>query len=508
MNEILHFDRKPARGMRLVVDINAIDPQGMGIGPLPATLGPQRDLRRFNVKARHTVPGDRVAVAVRSTRKNTIEADVVEWLVKSTARVAPRCEHFGDRWKEGQGCGGCSLLMMSYEAQVSEKRKHVQAMLDSRKLGLEVLPALAAPEPWFYRNKMEFSFGHTPEGRYGLGLHPYGFKHDVLALRFCHLQSEASNLLVVFCRELAEERGIAAYLPSQNKGFLRSLTIREGRNTHQRMLIFNTTSDEFTSMSEEPKLATTVMESLREAIVDFAKRSGIEVTSIIWTRQIARKGHPTTFETHVLWGTETLFEQLNVQGAPNPLDFEIHPRAFFQTHTAQAETLYNTLVRRIRERVGSNAKVIDLYCGTGTIALCIAPFVESVVGYELLDEAVENAKANALLNHLDNVDFIAGDVGKTLVAQPGERTSVDLVVVDPPRSGLSEEAFRALLALSPPSILYVSCNPKSLVRDLVRFRDEGYRGDCVQPVDMFPHTAHMESVVMLTAYAEPVGLAE
>ena len=234
---------------------------------------------------------------------------------------------------------------------------------------------------------------------------------------------------------------------------------------------------------------------IASAFSEFIANYG-EVTSWHWTRHHAAKGMRTRFETIHLGGKRALHEELHIFGRP-PLRFEVHPRAFFQPNTFQAEMLYGE-VHRAAIADGPVGRALDLYCGTGTIGLSLAHVAKEIVGIELNADAVENAKKNAADNAIENATFHAGDAAVVLAELGlGQDESVDLVVVDPPRNGLSEAAVEQVVSVGAPAVVYVSCNPKSLARDLGLFDLHGYRAESVQPVDMFPHTFHIENVVRL-----------
>jgi len=370
-------------------------------------------------------------------------------------------------------------------------------------VGLEddlVLPLRGLDEPWFYRNKMEFSFGRDADDRFALGLHPAGFKFEVLRLDSCHLESSFVAEILPSLRAWFEARRLPPFKHREATGWLRTLTIREGKRTGDRMVILTTTAED-PVIDGQTQAAAQVAEDFAAAMQEIAAQHDGAFSSIVWIQHRARRGERTRWIEHVLHGPPTLREQLHLPGERS-LTFEIHPRAFFQPNTRQAEQLYAEVLRQARllEPDTNPRTVLDLYCGTGTIGLCMAPYADHVVGVELQQDAVNNARRNAEHNGIENVTFFAGDVGAVIATDDFKSRvkNLSLAVVDPPRAGLQPAARAHLLAIAPPRLVYVSCNPETLARDLAVFVGEGYVVEKIQPVDMFPHTWHVENVVTLT----------
>lgn len=469
---------KPRRGERLQVRIAALDERGDGVARFEAVVGPQRAPMRFDVHVRRAVPGDLVEVEVGKTYRRRIEARAVAVLEPAVDRVSPRCAHFADTAMR-PGCGGCTLQTLDLSAQRAHKQARLRALFTAHGVDPELVEApVGAGDGWYYRNKMEFSFAGR-DGAVGLGMHPAGFRYEVIDHRECLLMSPFAAELVPRTARWAAEQGVPAFRGEE--GFWRSLVVREGKNTAERMLELVTSHHE-PGPGEAAAVARRWADWSREAF-------GEAVTSLFWTQIRTVRGEPTRRVEHHLGGRPTLREQLTVAGAT--LQFEIAPSAFFQTNTAGAELLYS-LVAEHAAPSGSEA-VLDLYSGTGTIALCLAPAAKSVLGIELVPAAVENARANAALNGIDNVEFIAGDVGAVLTERSPQ---ADVVVVDPPRAGLMPQAHTELARIQAERLVYVSCNPEALARDLATLSPR-WQIERVRPVDMFPQTAHIETVVSL-----------
>lgn len=487
-----------SRGLKprdqLDLTVQRLGSDGRGVADIHAAVGPQGMPTRYTLRARQALPGDRVRVIIEKRRRKTLEGRVDALLEPAPERIEPRCQHFGSRLVPGKGCGGCTLQSLPYEAQLELKQLGVRRLLEEGGIDPDAVlrPAIGCASPWYYRNKLEFSFGDDNERRFSLGLHPGGYKHEVFDLHACYLLSPEAVEVAAAVRAWAWAEQLDAYKPRANEGLLRTLTVREGKRTGERSVELTTTQAETT---ESGRSVAEIAESFRDAVAA-TRLCG----PIFWTQHHAKRGEPTRFITHHLAGPETLTERLHLPGG-RELTFAIHPRAFFQPNTLQAERLYAEVIACAAVEGGGDIRAVDLYCGTGTIGLALAPFVSHVVGVELSKEAVEDAGFNAMHNGLTNTHFIAGDVGAVLesgqVSQAFGGAPVDLVVVDPPRAGLMPKARVHIEALGAPRLVYVSCNPEALVRDLGPLAQAGYVLRSVQPVDMFPQTAHIENVALL-----------
>ncbi|WP_168210602.1 23S rRNA (uracil(1939)-C(5))-methyltransferase RlmD [Persicimonas caeni] len=496
-----HLPHSPRHGETFELEIDGLSLKGLGTAAFPCVVGPQEESKDYTMQVRKAVPGDRVRVSVERRKKRTITARIDEILEPSPMRIEPRCKHFGRREVRGEGCGGCTLQLMSYRHQLANKERIIKGLMQGR--GVDpghVMPIIGQDEPWYYRNKMEFSFGDTADREFALGLYPKGYRYEVLNLDECYLQSEFVSEFLPKVRQWAIERGLAPYQGNKDEGFLRTLTIREGKRTGERMIELTTTHDE-TALCDGKEMAAADIAQMFCGFVVFAcEQMGESVSSLYWTQHRAVRGEPTRFIEHHLYGSPVLVEQMHLPD-DQVLSFEIHPRAFFQPNTLQAEVLYAQVLEKtgLRDAERGKARVLDLYCGTGTIGLCMAPYAKHVVGIELQPDAVDNARQNAGQNGIDNVTFFAGDVGDVLSQDDFKKAAgaVDIVVVDPPRAGLLPEAREQLKQIDAPRLVYVSCNPKALARDLAELCEFGYTIETIQPVDMFPHTYHVENVALL-----------
>jgi len=409
----------------------------------------------FVVFVRGAVPGDRVRARVRKAKRSFAEADLVEVLEPSPERIEPRAEHPGAPWQ-----------VLPYERQLEEKQRQVGDAL-SRLGGFEdppVEPITPAVEQWRYRNKVEYSFGPELE----VGFHRAGRWDVIDDVAEDVLASERVDGLRRAAAEWVREEGLSAYDRADHTGLLRNLVVREGRRTGELQARLVTSPGDFRSL-------------------EFA--AALPADSVLWTRA-ADVGETTRGgQTEVLKGREAIEEQLS------GLTFSISPDAFFQTNTEMAERLYASAA----ELAGltGRERVVDLFCGIGTIALVLALEAREVWGVEVVESAVADAIENAKRNGVDNASFFAGDVRTAMRPLLEESGKPDIVVVDPPRAGLSQKVVRRVLEAEAKRIVYVSCNPTTLAPNARQMADAGYELKTVRPVDMFPQTPHIECVAML-----------
>lgn len=491
----------PRKGDILVVCPTELDDDGLALARVDIGEGPTH--RRLRVKVRGALPGDRVEARVESRVRLDVHTRMVSILEPDAHRITPRCRHA--RYEvDAILCGGCTLQALGYERQLALKRQRIVHAMAVENVALEVLPTRPAPKIFGHRHKMELSFtarfAPTEKGGIArgvaLGLHPPGYRWEVVELAECHLLSPAMSAFLPALGQIFSDEalGLLAWDPRHEAGFLRNLIVREAQRTGDRMLEIVTTALDPVTVGGEPVAAADLMARLGARVLEEARAHDVAVSSLLWTVQISERGKPTVMRTTVLAGAPTLTEHLRVGG--RDLVLEVDPRAFFQPHPLAAEGLIEEVVQRL----GSARTVLDLYCGTGTLGLAVSPSCERVVGVELVPEAVESARKNAARNELA-ATFHAGDVG-AVVADPAFRAAlgpVDVVLLDPPRTGLLPGALAALGALEPPRLIYVSCKPESLARDLRALEAIGYRPEGpAQPVDLVPQSHHVETVVSLT----------
>jgi 23S rRNA (uracil1939-C5)-methyltransferase len=421
------------------------------------------------------LPGDDIEARVTRVRRNFAEARLGALLRGAPERVSPPCPHV-------QQCGGCRFQELDYAAQCRLKERQVQETL-AHLGGIvdpPVLPIRPAPATFHYRNKMEFSFHPGADGAPVLGLHERGTFDRVFALETCLLPSALTVEIVRLTQQVAVEHRWHAYHPRHHGGVVRYLTVRHLPGTDQCAVHLVAATDEIPGL-----------EAWARAVAGLA--TAVRSVTLLINRSRANVAFGG--EERVLAGGGTIVERLL------GLEFEVSANAFLQTNSHQAEALYTAALAAARLRGGETA--LDLYCGTGTLTLLLARAIEggAVVGVESVPEAVERAVHNAARNHLSGVRFVTGEARQVLREWArGERPGAvrpDLVMVDPPRAGLHPRVVARIAELSPRRVVYVSCNPATLARDLKDFAALGYPLAEVEPFDMFPHTPHIECVARL-----------
>jgi len=427
----------------------------------------------FVVFVRRGLPGDRVRARVTKVKRGFAEALATEVLEPSPQRVEAPCAHY-------PACGGCRFQDLDYAAQVASKEAQVRDAF-VRIGGLSdppLEPIVPASSAFFYRNKMEYSFTQTPSGP-ALGFHKAGRWDEVLEIERCWLTTDLGNAIRNAVRDWAREEGLVAYEQSEHTGYLRHLVVREGRNTGQVLVMLVTGPGE---------------KFEQDYFVELLRRFP-EVRSIHWAVNDG-PSEVTNLPTTLLWGEDAIEEEIL------GLRYRVRPNAFLQTNTEMAERLY-ALAIEYAGLTGSET-VYDLYCGTGTIGLALAGSALSVWGVEISEEAVACALENADLNGIFNAAFFAGNVGQSIEELAERAGRPDVVVVDPPRAGLAGKALKRTGALGAQRIVYVSCNPTTLASDVKVLRGEyGYELVRARPVDMFPHTPHVETVALLERTSSP-----
>ncbi len=439
-----------ARGDELELTIDSLAYGGAGVA--------RRD--GYVVFVQGGIPGDRVLAVVSKSKRAYAEARAIEILQPSPQRIPPLAEHPGAPWQ-----------VLGYERQLEVKQEQVDDAL--RRIGKldgytleEIVPAVAQ---WRYRNKLEYSFGADPDdGHLVCGFHAPGRWNDIVEVTDCLLASEPGNVareeIVSWCRR----EGLEPYDRRTGEGVLRNLVVREGRRTGQIQV----------------RLVTSPTKLDSEALANASSADAVLWSQIDSVAEVTQGG-----ETELLSGTDRLDEELG------GMRFRISPHAFFQTNTEMAEQLYAMAVEYAQ--LSGYERVYDLFCGIGTIGLLMAPRAAEVWGLEIVEDAIADAIANARLNEIDNARFFAGDVRLAMRELVEKAKRPDVMVVDPPRSGLSQKVVRRLIEASAKRIVYVSCNPTTLAPNAAQLVEAGYTLTRVRPVDMFPQTPHIECVALL-----------
>lgn len=427
------------------------------------------------------VPGDIVDVMVHRKKNSFAEGKVHAIKKLSPDRVTPKCEHFGT-------CGGCKWQNFSYKKQLDFKQKHVyDAFTRIGKLTFnEVLPILGNANEYYYRNKLEFSFSNKKwltneqianqeviENKNALGFHIPGLFDKVLDINNCYLQHEPSNSIRLAIRDYAFKNNLT-FIDLRNKGgFLRTVMIR-------------------TTSTGEIMVLVAVYDWLEKelfALLDYLKDTFPKITSLLYTHSHKANDTLQGLEIKTYYGRDHIIEEME------GLKFKISAKSFYQTNSEQAFNLYK-VTRDFAQLTGSEI-VYDLYTGTGTIANFIARFAKKVVGVEYVEDSIKDAFENSKNNSINNTSFFAGDMKDVLNDAFIEKNGIpDVIITDPPRAGMHEDVVKVILKVAPERIVYVSCNPSTQARDLALMEGQ-YEIVKIQPVDMFPQTAHVENVVLL-----------
>ena len=452
-----------SKGRTLRIPITGLSHNGEGVGRF----------RNFTIFVPYAVPGDTADVRIEEVHKNYARGELAFVRTPSPHRVQPRCGLFYQ-------CGGCQLQQVDYQAQLALKTRVVEdAVVRLGKLeGVVVKPCLGARDPWYYRNKVQFPVGMI-EGRLVVGCYARG-THDIVPAEECLIQHRTNNRIMREARILAEKYNVQPYDEDTGGGTLRHVLSRVAAKTGQAMVVFVTATREF---PPGRRIAEELMTRLPQVVGVFQNINPARTNVIMGP------------ETRLLAGVESIEDTIHVGGLYEDLRFKISPQSFYQTNPDQTALLYRQVLRYAD--LGYRETVIDVYSGVGSITLFLAQKARKVYGIEAVAEAVNDAKRNARLNRIENVEFLVGEAEKVLPQMGQGGVIPDLIVVDPPRKGCDPLVLRAMAEMKPRRIIYVSCNPATLARDLAGLRDLGYRTLEVQPIDMFPMTGHIEAVAKL-----------
>jgi 23S rRNA (uracil-5-)-methyltransferase RumA len=437
------------------------------------------------VIVKNTIPGQKVSFAVNKARKGKCEGRLLEVLEKSPLEITPDCPHFGS-------CGGCAYQSLPYEKQLALKEQQVRTLMADA-VGdagsYEFLPIKASPRQKEYRNKMEFSFGDEyRDGPLALGMHKRGSFYDLVTVSDCQIVDADFRAVLLCTLAFWKDKEVAYYHRMRHEGYLRHLLVRKAARTGE-ILIDLITATQLTAGTPDEAAEKQLLEEWSRALLalDLSGR----IKGILHTKNDSIADVVKDEGTDILYGESFFYEELL------GLRFRISPFSFFQTNSLGAEVLYETarefILNGDEQSLGGKV-VYDLYSGTGTIAQMMAPVCKEVVGVEIVEEAVEAARENALHNGLSNCSFLAGDVLKVLdeiTVKP------DYIILDPPRDGIHPKALERIISYGVPDLVYISCKPTSLARDLEVFQARGYAVKKIQCVDMFPGTYHVEVATCL-----------
>ncbi len=441
--------------MQQLIRIHGLGSSGEGVGKLGELI----------IFVEGALPAEEVVAQIDTVKKNYAVGKLVEVVKPSAERVEPFCPLY-------ENCGGCQLQHLAYAAQLKWKRQQVVDALEhiGKISDVEVFATLGMENPLHYRNKMQFPVGRGKPLK--IGCYARG-THDIIDATTCPIQNVGNDKILNAVRKVAAQFNLPPYDEDTHRGFLRHVMGRVGCDG-ELMVVLVTATKNFPAEKN-------FVRALRRELPD--------VTSIQQNVQTFRNNVILGRETRVLYGKPTIRDEIG------GLKFNISARSFFQVNTAQAEVLYRT-ARDFAELRGHET-IIDAYCGTGTIGLFMARRARRVIGVEIVSSAVADAKRNARENNIRNAEFIVGDAVKILPRLADSGVQADVVIVDPPRAGCDKKVLETFAAMSPDKIIYVSCNPATLARDLAILATLGYRTKKIQPVDMFPFTSHVECVAQI-----------
>ncbi len=458
-------NKKLKRGHEVELEILDLAFGGKGISKVNELI--------FFVK--NAIPNQKVLAKITKIKKKYVEAYKVKTLQKSNDEIEPKCEHF-------KYCGGCTIQQMKYNKQLFHKEKQVFEIFN--KIGglrnPSINPIIGCDNVFFYRNKMEYTFSDNPwyvdDESYDdiiVGLHVPKRFDKILNINNCHINYEKFNDITNIVKQVANSEKMIAYNVVKHTGFLRYLVIRVGIHTNE--LMVNIVTSGFNK-----KLISKFSEKLLEKNPD--------ITSIVNTIN-AEKNNTARGYTKTIQGSSFIHEKIG------QYKFKISANSFFQTNSYQVKSLYDYIVKTAA--FNKNDVVYDLYCGTGTISIFISKFVKKVYGIELVEEAIDDAKFNANMNNISNTHFYVSDLKVFFSNSNLDIEKPNTIIIDPPRPGLHPQVTNDIIDLSPSKIVYVSCNPSTQARDVRIFNDNGFNVDDIQPIDMFPHTPHIECIVTL-----------
>ena len=458
-------NKKLKRGQEIKLKISDLAFGGKGIS--------KKDDLVFFVK--DAIPDQEVIAKISKIKKKYAEAYSIETLKDSTDQVNPVCEHF--KW-----CGGCTTQQLDYQRQLYYKQKQVSDILN--KIGgeknLDINTIIGCENTFFYRNKMEYTFSGIPwyigDESYDdviIGLHVPKRFDKILNINKCHINHEVFNDILKISKEVAVKEKMIPYHVRKHTGFLRFLVIRIGIHTNEVMV-------NLVTAGYKPKIIKPLVDALVDGIPN--------IKSIVNTIN-NQKSNIASGTSKLLYGNECINEKIG------DYTFKISANSFFQTNSYQVKTLYDYIIKTADFK--KSDIVYDLYCGTGTIGIYVSSFVKKVYGIEIVKDAIKDAKFNAKKNNIKNIVFYDSDIKDFFTDQNTKIDKPNTIIIDPPRPGLHPNVVKDIITLSPSKIIYVSCNPSTQARDVKIFLEEDYKICDIQPIDMFPHTPHIECIITL-----------
>lgn len=439
-----------------IVEIKGMGYEGEGVGKIDD----------FTIFIPGAIKGEKVNAKIVKVNKNFAFGKLLDVVEESSFRTDPICDIY-------KRCGGCQLQHLSYEGQLDFKGQRVKDAIERiGKINPEVLPVIGMENPYNYRNKVQLPVGEA-NGEINIGFYALR-SHDIINMEKCYIQDEISEKIMTLVKQWMITNNIKAYDETTHTGVLRHLMIRKGFKTSEVMVVLVTRTNELPHKDEIINLLTS---NVKE-VVSVIQNINSEKTNVI-----------LGLKSNTLWGKDTIQDYIG------KFKFNISPLSFFQVNPVQTEVLYNKALEYAN--LTGDEIVFDAYCGTGTISLFLAQKAKKVYGVEIIPEAIENAWENAKLNNVDNVDFLVGKSEQVIPDLIDKGIKADVVVVDPPRKGCERVLLEAIAKINPKRIVYVSCDAGTLARDLAILDELNYKTEKIQPVDMFPHTAHVETVVLI-----------
>lgn len=421
----------------------------------------------FPIFVQNALPGESGQVKVIKVKKGYAFGKLMNHSMVSEARVEPPCPVY-------KQCGGCQLQHVSYEGQLSFKQKQVQGVME--RIGhlpnVPVLPTMGMTDPWRYRNKAQVPVANR-DGGLVAGFYQQR-SHDIIDMDMCLIQQQENDDVVQVVKSILEKYNVPAYHEQKHKGTIRHIMARYGLTTGEIMVVLVTRTSELPNKKH-------IIEEIVKAVPN--------VKSIVQNVNTKRTNVILGDQTNVLWGEEYIYDYIG------DVKFAISAKSFYQVNPEQTKVLYDKALE-YADLTGEET-VIDAYCGIGTISLFLAQKAKKVYGVEIVPEAIEDAKRNAKLNNIDNAEFEVGEAEVVIPNWYKQGIKADVIVVDPPRKGCDEALLKTILKMKPKKVVYVSCGPATLARDLKILEEGGYQTVEVQPVDMFPHTTHVEVIVKL-----------
>lgn len=422
----------------------------------------------FTIFIPGAIKGEKVKILIVKVLSSYAFGKILEILEKSENRIEPDCKTY-------KRCGGCNLRHIKYQETLKLKQNAVQSLVDKTlKNKIRVKETIGMENPYYYRNKVQYPVGIDKNGKPQIGVFA-NRSHEIIPIEKCFIQNEKSEEIAKYIFELWNENNYTIYNEETRKGLLRHIVIKTGIKTNQYMCILVVNGQGFDNEKEFVSKIANKYKEIRAIIVNSNMKN-----------------------TNVILGLEnrTIFGKGYIEDKLGEYIFKISPLSFYQVNPIQAEKLYNLGIEKAM--ITKDDIVFDLYCGIGTISLFMSKYAKKVYGIEIVEEAIKAAKENAEINSVDNVEFIAGDVEKVLSNIIYDRKIIpDIVMVDPPRRGLDNTSINNILSIKSKRLVYISCNPATLVRDLAKL-EEMYEVEEIVPVDMFPFTSHVETVTVLT----------